>query len=143
MLRGPTLPFRACPGYRLLGSPAVPRTLWANLLAEVGLPNLAGGFGIGVAMDGRGPGVMSLRTGDSGRGNDGRIFLPSGLWARPGPTDWLNFGSPGLGDVKFVEFWLATFNPPLAGVTGNALPGIEGESRLAALDRGRKMPAPG
>lgn len=27
IVRGPTLPFRVCPGSRLLGSPAVPRTL--------------------------------------------------------------------------------------------------------------------
>jgi hypothetical protein len=91
----------------------------------------------------RGPGVMSLRTGDSGRCSDGRIFLPSGLMARPGPTDWLNFGTPGVGGVKFVEFWLATFSPPLAGVIGNELPDMECDSRLTALDRGRKIPAPG
>jgi hypothetical protein len=45
--------------------------------------------------------------------------------------------------VKFVEFWLATFNPPLAGVCGNVLADSDGASRLMALDRGRKMPAPG
>lgn len=66
-LRGPILPLRICPGGLLLGSPAVPRTLWANLF-DVGLPNLAGGFGPGVAMEGRGPGVICiLLTGDSGR----------------------------------------------------------------------------
>lgn len=100
-------------------------------------------MGAGVASDGRGPGVMSLLTGDSGRCSEGRIFLPSGLAARPGPTDWLNLGSPGVGGVKFVEFWLATFNPPLAGVCGNVLADSDGASRLMALDRGRKMPAPG
>jgi hypothetical protein len=45
--------------------------------------------------------------------------------------------------VKFIEFWLATFSPPLAGVCGNDFPDIGGESRLMALDKGRKMPAPG
>ena len=86
---------------------------------------------------------MSLLTGDSGRGNDGRVFFPSGLEARLGPTDWLNLGTPGLGDVKLIEFWLATFKPPLAGVIGNELPATAGDSCLTALDKGRKMPAPG
>jgi hypothetical protein len=45
--------------------------------------------------------------------------------------------------VKFVEFWLATFSPPLAGVIGNELPDMECDSRLTALERGRKIPAPG
>jgi len=122
----------------------VPRTLWANLLAEVGLPNLGGPvLGAGVAIDGRGPGVISLLTGDSGRCSDGRIFLPRGLEARVGPTDWLNLGNPGVGGVKFVEFWLAIFNPALAGVIGKELPDMDAVSRLIALERGRKMPAPG
>jgi hypothetical protein len=45
--------------------------------------------------------------------------------------------------VKFVEFWFPTFNPPLAGVIGNVLADMDGESRFIALDRGRKIPAPG
>lgn len=68
--------------------------------------------------------------------------MPSGLEARLGPTDWLNFGKAGVG-VKFVEFWFPTFNPPLAGVSGYELADMEGESRLIALERGRKIPAPG
>lgn len=55
----------------------------------------------------------------------------------------MNLGTPGVGGVKLVEFWLATFKPPLAGVIGNEAPDIAGVSRLMALDSGRKMPDPG
>lgn len=64
----------------------------------------------------------------------------------PGPTDLLNSGTDGVGGV-FVEFCVPTLRPPMVlavGVCGNELedePG--GESRLTALLRGRKMPAPG
>lgn len=68
-LRGPRLGLRSNLD-RLLGSPAVPRTLCANRL--VGLPYLEGGL-TGVVMDGRGPGVIcNRRTGESGRGRDVR-----------------------------------------------------------------------
>jgi hypothetical protein len=98
-LRGPILPLRVCAGGLLLGSPAVPRTLWANLF-DVGLPNLVCAFGPGVAIEGRGAGVICSRlTGESGRGSEGRDRLPVGLGARPGPTDWLNLGSVGVGGV--------------------------------------------
>jgi len=51
-------------------------------------------------MEGRGPGVICMRlTGDSGRGSDGRVFFPTGLAARTGPTDWLNLGNEGVGGV--------------------------------------------
>ncbi len=40
-----------------------------------------------------------------------------------------------------VEFWLPIFRPGV-GVSGKGLV-HEGESRLAALVRGRNMPAPG
>lgn len=97
-------------------------------------------------MDGRtAAGIScSLRTGDSGRGSDVRGgFLPTGLGARPGPTDWLNLGMDGVGGVKFVEFWFAGFSPE-AVVCGVMTEVAEvGESRLMALDRGRNMPAPG
>jgi hypothetical protein len=53
----------------------------------------------------------------------------------------------GVGGVKFVEFWLATFNPPggiILGVSGNELlPEVGVVSLFKALERGRKMPAPG
>lgn len=115
---------------------------------DVGLPNLCGGLGPGVVIEGRGPGVIwSLLTGDSGRASEGRGFLPEGLAARPGPTDWLNFGKDGVGGVKFVEFWFATLSPPdivdMVGVSGNELADVGGDSRLIALDRGKKIPAPG
>lgn len=56
-------------------------------------------------IEGLRPGVINcgLRRGDSGRGKDGRVFLNCGLPARPGPTDWLNFGRDGVGGVyEFV-----------------------------------------
>lgn len=40
-----------------------------------------------------------FRKGDSGRGRDGRDFLNWGLGALPGPTDWLNLGTDGVGGV--------------------------------------------
>lgn len=71
--------------------------------------------------------------------------MPEGLAARPGPTDWLNLGK-GVGGVKFVEFWVATLSPPdmvdIVGVSGNELADVGGDSRLIALDRGKKIPAP-
>jgi hypothetical protein len=120
-LRGPTLAFRSRPNVRLLGSPrtlweksgtpegartlweklgapVVPRTLWENLLT-VGLPYLGAPFGPGVAKEGRDVLSCKRRTGDSGRGRDGRGPLPVGDAARPGPTDWLNLGSDGVGGV--------------------------------------------
>lgn len=50
----------------------------------------------GPPIEGRTEGVETafcvFRRGDSGRGNDGLdLGLKSGLRARPGPTDWLNF----------------------------------------------------
>jgi hypothetical protein len=149
-LRGPILGLRSRVGSFLLGSPVVPRTLCENLLTVVGLPNRPGpDLGPGVAFEGRGPGVIcNLRTGESGLGCDVRGgFFPIGLAARPGPTDLLKFGSDGVGGVKFVEFWFASFSPPavdMVGVIGNELAAeVGGESRLTALDRGKKMPAPG
>ena len=135
------LAFRS--GFLLLGSPTVPRTLCENLLA-VGLPNRDVTFGAGVAMEGREEGVCSLRTGESGRGRDVLGRLPCGLGARPGPIDWLNLDKEGVGGVKFVEFWLPIFRPELVvGVSGNELADVGGDSRLTALFRGKKMPAPG
>jgi hypothetical protein len=147
-LRGPMLASRSLPaGTFLLGSPAVPRTLCANLF-PVGLPNRAGPFGPGAAIDGRGVAARgSLRTGESGRGNEVRGgLLPVGLAARPGPTDWENFDSPGVGGVKLVEFWLATFSPfgaIVVGVSGKELADVGGEFRLYVLFKGTKMPEPG
>lgn len=83
----------------LLGSPGVARTLCENLF-DVGLPYRGGFLGAGVAIEGRGPGVIcSLRTGESGRGSEVLGFFPIGLGARPGPTDWLNLGNDGVGGV--------------------------------------------
>ena len=86
-------------GILLAGSPAVPRTLWANL-GTVGLPYLLPPrLLLGLPADGRGPGVICMRrTGDSGRREDIDL-LPKGLVTRPGPTDWLNFGIEGAGGV--------------------------------------------
>jgi hypothetical protein len=147
-LRGPMLALRSRPpaGSFLLGSPAVPRTLCANF-ELVGLPNRAGPFGPGVAIDGLGVAESaSLRTGESGLGNEVRGLLPVGLAARPGPTDWENLESEGVGGVKLVEFWLATLSPLdgiVVGVSGKELADAGGESRLCALLRGTKMPDPG
>ncbi len=151
-LRGPMLPFRSRAGSLLLGSPAVPRTLCANLLVAFGLPNRVGpvgpleALGPGVAMDCRGGAAScSFRTGDSGRGSEARGGrFPMGLAARPGPpTDWLNLGMEGVGGVKFVEFWFATFNPPGVVAVGVMGKGLVAVACFTALDRGRKMPAPG
>lgn len=87
-LRGAILGLRSYLVEGLAGSPAVPRTLEANLLTE-GVPYRGGPvFGAGAVVDGRGAGVSwSLRTGESGRGNDILDLLPAGLGALPGPTD--------------------------------------------------------
>lgn len=130
----------------LAGSPGAtaPLTFLENLLC-VGLPYRGMDFAVGVPMLGLVPGGnCSLRTGDSGR-REGRGFLASGLDARPGPTDLLNWGTEGVGGV-LVEFWVPTFKPPVteAGVMGKELVAeLGGESRLMALLRGRNMPAPG
>jgi hypothetical protein len=51
-------------------------------------------------MDGRGVADSCiLRTGESGRGSDVRGFLPVGLEARAGPTDWENLDMDGVGGV--------------------------------------------
>lgn len=79
------------------------------------------------------------RTGDSGRGSEILDFLPWGLGARPGPTDWLNFGTDGVGGVWFVEFCVPAFRPfeNLVGVKEG------GRSRRSAFAAGTNMPAPG
>lgn len=52
------------------------------------LPGVAGRAGV-------------LRSGDSGRGSDGRLFLNCGLGARaPGPTDCENLGKDGVSGLK-------------------------------------------
>jgi len=122
----------------LLGSPAELRTLWLNLLVEVGLPKRDGvGVAFGaVVIEGReGAGEVSRRTGDSGRCRppEGRTFLPIGLCERPGPRDWLN-----------LEAIPDAFKPPPVGLMGYEVAGATGGgSRLMALDSGRKMPEPG
>jgi hypothetical protein len=90
----------------LAGSPAVPLTLAAKRFCVGLAPYLPPGAILlpfapaGAAMDGRGAGVIcSRRTGESGRGSDILGRLPCGLGARPGPTDWLNLGSDGVGGV--------------------------------------------
>lgn len=98
-------------------------------------------------MLGRPAGVIcSFRVGDSGRGSEGLDFFPNGLGGRPGPTDLENCGKEGVGGVKFVEFCVPAFRPFAAetGVFGNEIdaPAEEG-SRLTALFKGRKIPAPG
>ena len=79
------------------------------------------------------------RTGESGRGSEVLDFLPLGLGARPGPTDWLNFGNDGVGGVKVVEFCVPALRPPAKPV------GVKegGRSRRNAFVVGTKMPAPG
>lgn len=117
-------------GILLLGSP---RTLSESLF--VGLPYLDVILA-GVPMDGRGPGVTCVRRkGESGRGSEVLGFLPWGLAALyPGPTEALNLGLLGVGDVKEGPY--TPFLRPL-GV------GVAGIPRRAALTTGTKMPAPG
>lgn len=99
------------------------------------------------AMEGLGPGVMSLRTGDSGLGSEGRGSFICGLGARaPGPTDWLNLGIVGVGEVGLMLGMRR--RPPrvlLLGVKGMepAEPGPPLPSLRLALKVGTNIPAPG
>ena len=87
---------------------------------------------------GVGASVGTFRSGDSGRGRDGRccLGLNEGLGGRaPGPTDCENLGMP-FGDVM-------SGNPPVpwfgvVGVGGNS---SYIDSRREALCSGRNMPA--
>ena len=69
---------------------------------------------LGAPIEGRAGGVdtafWAFRKGDSGRGKDGLCFgLKSGLRARPGPTDWLNFEAV---DDTVGVLTLASARPP-------------------------------
>ena len=81
-----------------------------------------------MASEARDPGVICSRLmGDSGR-------------TAPGPTDWLNFRREGVAGARPFSF--------KAGPGGTGSVGVRGReplpaSRLMALDRGRKIPAPG
>jgi hypothetical protein len=102
-------------------------------------------LGCGVPIDGLAAGVANrgLRRGDSGRGKDGRDFLNCGLGARPGPTDWLNFGSDGVGGVNvFGPATLTLLIEDVEGVRGNELEDVGGDPRFVALAKGKKIPAP-
>lgn len=102
-------------------------------------------LGCGVPIDGLAAGVASwgLRRGDSGRGKDGRAFLNCGLAARPGPTDWLNFGTDGVGGVNaFGPVALTLLIEGVEGVRGNELDEVGGDPLFIALAIGRKIPAP-
>lgn len=132
----------------LLGSREswVPLTLWPNLLGA-GLAYRGGAFAAaGVPIDGLPP-SCGFRRGDSGRGREGLDFLKPGLGALPGPTDWLNFGSEGVGGVMAVGPCPATLTPPptegVVGVRGTEPSCEDGEPRRMALLMGRNMPAPG
>ena len=99
LLRGPPplvlVDLKRC----LEGPSAVPRTLWAKRLG-IGEPYLDDGVLI-PPIDARpltgGPG--GLRTGDSGRANDGRGFLPSGLPCRALTEDGGSLGTLGVDGV--------------------------------------------
>lgn len=102
-------------------------------------------LGCGVPIEGLAAGVASwgLRRGDSGRGKDGRDFLNCGLGARPGPTDWLNFGRDGVGGVNAFEPGnLTLLTDGVEGVKGNELDEVGGDPRFVARVKGRKIPAP-
>ena len=149
-LLGPILalsPVRGVMAGFLLGSleSCVPRTLCPNLLGA-GLPYRGGARCTGVAMEGRPAAICGLRKGDSGRGKDGRDFLNCGLGALPGPRDWLNLGTEGVGGVNdrfmpALEFEVVAEG--VVGVMGKESSCIEVELRLVALLSGRNMPAPG
>lgn len=82
--------------------------------------------------DGLGAAEPILRTGDSGRGKDGRrsCLLPV-VADLAGPTDLLK---SGVGGVDFC----IVLTRDLEGL------GVEGECAcLTALSRGKNMPAPG
>jgi hypothetical protein len=92
-----------CPTF-LLGSreSLVPDTLCANFVGP-GLAYLGGALFAGVPIDGLVPPSWAFRRGDSGRGSDGRDFFPPGLGALLGPTDWLKFGTDGVGGVNVID----------------------------------------
>jgi len=105
----------------------------------------------GPTSDGRPAGVDirvgAFRRGDSGLGRDGRdLGLKCGLAALPGPTDWLNFDTEGVGGVHV----LLSARPPMlklpsegvVGVGGNDPEDRVGEARFEARLRGRKIPEP-
>ena len=60
--------------------------------------------------------------------------------------DSIYYFTTTVSGVKFVEFWFATLSPPdmvgMVGVSGNEPADVCGDSRLIALDRGKKIPAP-
>lgn len=81
---------------------------------------------------GTGAVVGGLRSGDPGRGKDGRraVGFNAGLAAlAPGPTDWLNFAVDGV-------------RPPALNVDKDGPCGVAGPRRTA-FSIGRKMPEPG
>lgn len=84
---------------------------------------------------GRGPG--GRRPGDSGWDSDGLIFL--GLGARLGAAGLFNWEADGVGAVWFVELCV----PALKPLAAEGVEVLGGTSRLMALFKGRKMPAPG
>jgi len=90
--------------------------------------------------------VGGLRSGDSGRGRDGRPFgLNCGLGARaPGPTDCENLGREGVSGLKWglvVVDMLKLVYDGVVGVGGKS--SDVAEERFWARCTGRKMPEPG
>lgn len=136
-LRGPTLKLRfGCNMPRFAGSFGVPgpRMPGANLVC-VGLPPNRGMFLPGGPRLGRGPG--GRRPGDSGWDNDGLIFR--GLDARFGAAGLLNWEEDAVDAAWFVELCV----PALRPLAAEGVEVLGGASRLIALLKGRKMPAPG
>jgi hypothetical protein len=88
-----------------------------------------------------------LRTGDSGRGSDGRPFgLNCGLGARaPGPTDCENLGRDGVSGLKYGLVVVERLKLlPYDGVVGVGGKSSEvADERFCARCTGRKMPEPG
>lgn len=81
---------------------------------------------------GTGAGVGGFRSGEPGRGKDGRraVGFNAGLAAlAPGPTDWLNFAAEGV-------------RPPKLNVDNEGACGVAGP-RGTAFSIGRKIPDPG
>lgn len=90
------------------------------------------------------------RSGDSGRGRDGRPFccLNCGLGARaPGPTDWENLGSDGVSGLKCG--FVVVERLKLLPYVEDGVVGVGGKSSEVADERfwarctGKNMPEPG
>lgn len=126
------------PGRRAGSPPGIcrsPRTLPPNL-PGAGLGALREGVIVdfekfGTTFDGLPIGVAMafwvLRSGDSGRGKDGRdLGFSAGLAALRGPTDWVIFDVEGVGGVPVVFKLL----PPTLNAANDGVVGVGGKESV-------------